>query len=132
MDGKNKRIRLSGHARQQIRYRGATEADVIQTIHRSGNKQNLNALSAQGILYMSGNGMVNITTPNKFAPYLLRKKTRLPWLQCMCITFRADIKSMNEILRTTLDSFKAILSVYLFDRFWSLERIFKYPNYKYL
>ncbi len=35
MDDAEKPIRLSGHAKQQIRYRGTSEIDVIQTIRSS-------------------------------------------------------------------------------------------------
>ena len=76
MEAKRKPIRLSEHARQQIRFRGATDQEVFDSIRtQTWEIAELDRLEFGKILYLNQNGIINIMIPNRFVLFL-SKNTR--------------------------------------------------------
>ena len=76
MEAKRKPIRLSEHARQQIRFRGATDQEVFDSIRtQTWEIAELDRLEFGKIFYFNQNGIINIMIPNRFVLFL-SKNTR--------------------------------------------------------
>jgi len=83
-----KSIRLSGHARENMHYRGATEQEVVEVIQTvPWGPVELGRLECRKILPMDRSGTADSTPQNRFGLSSWRRLMKLWWLPFMCTIF---------------------------------------------